>query len=94
MVQVWAMVIDGTVRNICLWDGNPETWTPPAGATMVLAAEGCTIGSTWDGTHFTPPPPPEPPPEPPTVADAKGMGDVPKQLNELLAVLRDKGMIR
>lgn len=25
-------------ENICLWDGNPETWTPPANYLMLIQA--------------------------------------------------------
>lgn len=26
------------VDNVCIWDGNPNTWTPPAGYLMLVQA--------------------------------------------------------
>jgi len=34
-VQTYLMVQADVVTNSLLWDGNPETWTPPADATML-----------------------------------------------------------
>lgn len=31
--------------NVCLWDGNPETWQPPLGYTMLIQDE--TPSKTW-----------------------------------------------
>ena len=27
------------VDNICVWDGNPNTWTPPSGYLMLVEAD-------------------------------------------------------
>lgn len=55
MVERWAMVLNGIVENICLWDGNATTWQPPEIYTMVVAPDGVGIGWSWDGTNFSPP---------------------------------------
>lgn len=31
----WAVIEAGQVTNIVLWDGDPQTWTPPANADLV-----------------------------------------------------------
>lgn len=50
-----AIIRDGIVENICLWDGVTP-WQPPAG-TSVVALNGrmAGIGWTYDGQTFTPP---------------------------------------
>lgn len=50
----YAIVENGTVTNVVIWDGNTETWQPPTGAQAVLATEDAIIGATYDGTKFTP----------------------------------------
>lgn len=51
----YAVLVEGIVTNIVLWDGSPSTWTPPAGATMVaIGDEPCDIGWRWDGAGFAP----------------------------------------
>lgn len=39
-VQMYAMVQDGTIVNIVMWDGNSDTntggWPVPDGVTMVV----------------------------------------------------------
>lgn len=32
------MIQENVVTNVCLWDGNTETWTPPSDATMLVLA--------------------------------------------------------
>lgn len=32
------MIENNVVINICIWDGNPDTWTPPTDATMLIQA--------------------------------------------------------
>jgi hypothetical protein len=34
-----------TVENICLWDGNPNTWQPPAGYLMLV--QSTTMALVW-----------------------------------------------
>jgi hypothetical protein len=55
----YAMVQDasGVVVNVIEWDGNTETWQPPAGHTMVLdEPPSAGPGATYDGEKFIPPP--------------------------------------
>lgn len=63
MVERWAIVINGVVENVCLWDGiefsaeNPTAWRPPEGATMINVQNTfCGPGWLWDGVQFSPPP--------------------------------------
>jgi len=53
----------GFVVNLIEWDGNVETWRPPAGYTMIEVTEANgAAGPGWtyaDGV-FTPPPGGEP----------------------------------
>lgn len=35
-MQNYLIIQDNVVTNVCLWDGNIETWTPPADATMLI----------------------------------------------------------
>lgn len=51
----WAIVQNGIVTNIVLWDGQ-ETWQPPMGAAIIALNETvCDIGWLYDGTSFSPP---------------------------------------
>ena len=57
----WAMVHDSYyyVANVIEWDGNAETWQPPAGYFMVEDTEGkASPGGTYDleSGDFSPPP--------------------------------------
>ena len=36
--QNYLMIQENIVTNICLWDGDVNTWTPPADATMLILA--------------------------------------------------------
>jgi hypothetical protein len=56
------------VTNVIEWDGSAQ-WSPPKGATLLAAAEHCTIGATWDGQTFIPPPELRPPAMPMSRAD-------------------------
>jgi hypothetical protein len=60
MVNSWAMIQDSVVVNVCLWDGDTNTWQPPAEYLMELIPEGINagIGWSWDGTNFVAPPTP------------------------------------
>lgn len=51
----YALIKDGIVENVCEWDGNTATWSPPAGVTAVLASDACGPGWTYDGSSFSPP---------------------------------------
>lgn len=53
-VERWAMIKEGTVINVCLWDGLLTTWQPPEGIEMQPAGDQVAIGWTWDGTWHEP----------------------------------------
>ena len=36
--QNYLMIQENVVTNICLWNGNTQTWQPPANATMLVQA--------------------------------------------------------
>jgi len=52
MVERWAMIQNGIVINVCLWDGDLKTWQPPEDVIMQPAPDNIGIGWTWDGTEF------------------------------------------
>lgn len=58
--QRYAVVRDGVVENVVVWDGESD-WQPPEGTTLVLSDEAGP-GDTHDGKTFTPPEPPTPDP--------------------------------
>lgn len=37
-----------TVENVCMWDGNTQTWTPPAGYLMLVQATTPALVWMWD----------------------------------------------
>lgn len=45
--QVYLMVNEetGVVDNTVMWDGNPETWEPPAGYLTLVQAT--TLAKVW-----------------------------------------------
>jgi hypothetical protein len=45
--QNYLMVNESTnvVDNVCFWDGNPDTWQPPAGYLMLVQAT--TMAVVW-----------------------------------------------
>jgi len=44
--QNYLIVEANTVTNIVVWDGSTQTWTPPAGATMLVQAT--TPAMVWE----------------------------------------------
>jgi hypothetical protein len=36
--QNYLMIEENVVANICVWDGNTQTWQPPANTTMLIQA--------------------------------------------------------
>lgn len=49
----YAIVKDGTVVNIVVWDGR-AAWAPPSGtnAVPIPADEFVTLGDTYNGVKF------------------------------------------
>ena len=60
MIKRYAIIANGKVDNICLWDGVTP-WTPNAGTEVVEAPDNIGPGWLVDGEGFVPPPPPPPP---------------------------------
>lgn len=58
----YAIIVDGIIANIILWDGNTENWQPEEGVDAVLIPEDtdARIGGTYADGVFSPPPNPEP----------------------------------
>lgn len=56
IVGTYAIVANGVVVNVVLWDGGDE-WAPPEGSTAVLVPIGTfvSIGYTYNGTTFSAP---------------------------------------
>ncbi|CAM5772031.1 hypothetical protein LMIY3S_03707 [Labrys miyagiensis] len=50
----YAVIENGIVVNAIIWDGESE-WSPPEGQ-QVVQSDAATIGDSYDGTSFTPPP--------------------------------------
>lgn len=48
MNQNYLMINESTniVENVSVWDGNPNTWTPPAGYLMIVQAT--TPAIVWE----------------------------------------------
>lgn len=57
MSDIYAVVVDGVVVNMALWDGVNE-WGPEEGVELP-AGEYVGIGWLYDGTEFIAPPVPE-----------------------------------
>jgi hypothetical protein len=66
----YAVVKNGNVENIIIWDGVRELSIP--GSELILADENTRIGGTYDGAfHFVEPPIPEPTAEQVAAAETK-----------------------
>lgn len=46
-MQNYLMVNESTnvVDNVCVWDGNPDTWQPPSNYLMLVQAT--TMANVW-----------------------------------------------
>ena len=76
----YAVIKNGTVENVILWDGATSFEIP--GAELIEATEDTRIGGTYDGAfHFVEPPAPEPTPE--QVARAARLDSVRSKLESL-----------
>ena len=51
----YAVVRDGVVENLIIWDGGAEGWQPPEGSIAVLIPDDASvsIGGTYDGEKFS-----------------------------------------
>ena len=49
MVNTTTNVCD----NVCVWDGNPDTWTPPSDQLMLVQATTPAKVWEWDGATET-----------------------------------------
>ncbi|NOV25880.1 hypothetical protein E5S69_20465 [Cupriavidus necator] len=56
MEAIYAVVEQGTVTNVVVWDGVSE-WNAPSGATVVPVEDGASvsIGYFFDGTSYREP---------------------------------------
>lgn len=61
----WAIIKDGVVVNVCLWNGDTARWQPPEGCGAMMCPDEVAIGWTFEGEDFFPPEPvvEDPPPE-------------------------------
>lgn len=58
MSKRYAIVANGVVTNVVLWDGSPH-WAPPNGSSANLLPDDSIVGSgyTFDGTNYVEPVP-------------------------------------
>lgn len=64
MVRRYAVILNGKIDNICLWDGVTP-WTPEAGAQVIEAGDDWGIYGRYENGVYSPAPvEPEPVPEP------------------------------
>lgn len=54
VMNTYALIENGTVVNMIVWDGNAKTWQPPTGQEVVQSANGAAIGGTYANGVFTP----------------------------------------
>lgn len=55
MVTRYAVVCDGTVENVVMWDGDTDTWQPAEGCEMVpLNGQTVSPGDLYNGGTFAP----------------------------------------
>lgn len=64
MIKRYAIIVNGKVDNVCLWDGVTP-WSPADPNAQVVGAEDhWGIGGSYVDGVYTPPPQPEPEPDP------------------------------
>lgn len=51
----YAMIKDGIVQNISLWDGDTTKWTPPEDMLVIPAPDHVGVGWGYDGSAWTAP---------------------------------------
>ncbi|PTT74646.1 hypothetical protein DBR26_00240 [Pseudomonas sp. HMWF007] len=54
-ISNYAMVAEGKVINLIVWDGDTESWSPPEDVAVVKlrANQRVDIGDLYDGSSFT-----------------------------------------
>ena len=55
----YAMIKDGIVQNICIWDGDTTKWQPPEEMTVIPAPDYVGVGWGYDGATWAEPVHPE-----------------------------------
>lgn len=57
MINQYAVVENGVVINVILWDGTPSSWTPPDGTAVEPIPSGIQagIGYSFNGSEFVAP---------------------------------------
>lgn len=53
MVKRYAIIKEGVVENVVLWDGSNQ-WPEPNETLVLLDNKHVQIGDTYDGTKFIP----------------------------------------
>lgn len=61
----YAMIKNGKIENISLWDGDTTKWTPPEDMLVIPAPDHVGVGWTHDGVNWLEPIIEELPPEEP-----------------------------
>jgi hypothetical protein len=51
-MQNYLMIQNNVVTNVCVWDGNTETWAPPADATMLVQATTPALVWVYAGNDY------------------------------------------
>lgn len=52
----YAMIKDNVVQNVCLWDGDTSTWSPPDDMLVIPAPDYVGVGWGYeDGNWISPP---------------------------------------
>lgn len=44
--QNYLIIKENIVTNVCVWDGNEQTWQPPQNATMLV--QSTTLTKVWE----------------------------------------------
>lgn len=57
MINRYAIVANGTVENVVMWDGDATTWQAPVGAAANILPDSLPVspGYTFDGTNYEAP---------------------------------------
>lgn len=47
-MQNYLMIQNNIVTNVCVWDGNTESWTPPADSIMLIQSTTPAMNWFWN----------------------------------------------